>query len=65
MYVGLGYVGLPTAILFAEQGFSVIGVERNEYKIFKLSQGISTIGELGLDSRLFKVVQDEKLVTTV
>ena len=59
--VGLGYVGLPTAIFFAEQGFDVIGVERNEYKISKINQGISTIGELNLDYRLIKVVNDKKL----
>ncbi|MGP8024385.1 MAG: nucleotide sugar dehydrogenase [Methanobacterium sp.] len=62
--VGLGYVGLPTAIFFAEQGFNVIGVEINEEKISKINQGISTIGELGLDSRLSDVVQDKKLIAT-
>ncbi|MGP8190982.1 MAG: nucleotide sugar dehydrogenase [Methanobacterium sp.] len=62
--VGLGYVGLPTAIFFAEQGFNVIGVEINEEKISKINQGISTIGELGLDSRLSKVVQNKKLFAT-
>ena len=62
--VGLGYVGLPTAIFFAEQGFNVLGVEINEQKISTINQGISTIGELGLDSRLSKVVQDKKLIAT-
>jgi nucleotide sugar dehydrogenase len=60
----LGYVGLPTAIFFAEQGFNVIGVARNEKNISLINQGISTIGELGLDSRLSEVVQDKKLVAT-
>lgn len=49
--VGLGYVGLPTAIFFAEQGFPVTGVARNEKKLEKINQGISTIGELKLDDR--------------
>jgi UDP-N-acetyl-D-mannosaminuronate dehydrogenase len=31
--VGLGYVGLPTAIFFAEKGFKVTGVARNEKNI--------------------------------
>jgi UDP-N-acetyl-D-glucosamine dehydrogenase len=26
--IGLGYVGLPTAVCFAENGFKVIGVDR-------------------------------------
>ena len=50
--VGLGYVGLPTAIFFAENGFNVIGVEINEKNLKKINQGISPIGELNLDSRL-------------
>lgn len=62
--VGLGYVGLPTAIFFAENGFTVIGVERNEDKLNKINTGVSTIGELNLDHRLSKVVNSKKLVGT-
>lgn len=62
--VGLGYVGLPTAIFFAEKGFNVIGVARNEKKINLINKGISTIGELNLDPRLSKVVDDKKLSAT-
>lgn len=61
--VGLGYVGLPTAIFFAENDFNVIGVGTDEIKLDMIGQGISPLGELGLDSRLLKVVQDKKLVT--
>ena len=60
--VGLGYVGLPTAIFFAENGFEVIGVERNENKLNKINKGISTIGELNLDDRLLNVINSKKLV---
>ncbi|EKF86374.1 nucleotide sugar dehydrogenase [Methanobacterium formicicum] len=60
--VGLGYVGLPTAIFFAENGFNVIGVDVNEKKLNMINKGISPLGELGLDERLLKVVQDKKLV---
>ena len=45
---------LPTAIFFAEKGFDVTGVARNEKNLKKINQGISTIGELNLDSRLSK-----------
>jgi nucleotide sugar dehydrogenase len=62
--VGLGYVGLPTAIFFAENDFNVIGVGTDEIKLDMIGQGISPLGELGLDSRLLKVVQDGKLITT-
>ncbi|MEW6011590.1 MAG: hypothetical protein AB1604_09895 [Euryarchaeota archaeon] len=59
--VGLGYVGLPTSIFFAEQGFPVTGVPRNEKNLEKINQGISPIGKLNLDSLLKKVVDDKKL----
>ncbi len=57
-------MGLPTAIFFAENDFNVIGVGTDEIKLDMIGQGISPLGELGLDSRLLKVVQDKKLVTT-
>lgn len=63
--VGLGYVGLPTAIFFAENDFNVIGVGIDEKKLDLINQGISPLGELGLDSRLLKVVQNRKLVATI
>ena len=62
--VGLGYVGLPTAIFFAENGFTVTGVDIDEKKVALINQGISTIGELNLDSKLSKVVDDGKLIAT-
>jgi nucleotide sugar dehydrogenase len=62
--VGLGYVGLPTAIFFAENGFNVIGVDVEEKKLTLINQGISPLGELGLDERLQKVVEDGRLVAT-
>ena len=44
--IGLGYVGLPLAQLFASQGFSVIGFDVDESKIRKLMNGESYIGHL-------------------
>ncbi len=62
--VGLGYVGLPTAIFFAEMGFKIVGVDLAEKKIEMINNGISPIGELNLDSRLSKVINEDKLVAT-
>ena len=62
--VGLGYVGLPTAIFFAENGFDVIGVARNEEKINLINRGIPTIGELKLEYKLSKVINNKKLCAT-
>lgn len=41
--VGLGYVGLPLALLFAEQGFTVTGFDIDPGKVKKLSEGQSYI----------------------
>ena len=45
--VGLGYVGLPLLLRFAEQGFKVIGFDIDRYKIDKLNKGESYIKHLG------------------
>lgn len=41
--IGLGYVGLPLAVLAAKRGFSVTGFARDERKISLLNKGISAI----------------------
>ncbi|MFW6048436.1 MAG: nucleotide sugar dehydrogenase [Candidatus Natronoplasma sp.] len=47
--LGLGYIGLPTALLFAESGHEVIGVDINEEKLNKLENGILPFKEKGLE----------------
>jgi len=41
--IGLGYVGLPLALLFAEAGFPVTGFDVDAQKVEKLSRGESYI----------------------
>lgn len=41
--IGMGYVGLPLALLFAEKGFPVTGFDIDESKIEALSKGNSYI----------------------
>jgi UDPglucose 6-dehydrogenase len=50
--VGLGYVGLTTALGFAKLGHSVIGVEIDERKLAQLQRGDLTIFEQNLDLEL-------------
>ncbi len=52
--VGLGYVGLTTALGFAKLGHSVIGVESDVAKLAKLQSGEITIFEQNLDLELKK-----------
>lgn len=51
--VGLGYVGLPIAVAFAEAGLDVIGFDLNKHKIELYKQGIDPTHEVG-DDRLQK-----------
>jgi len=41
--VGLGYVGLPLVIRFAEEGFRVLGIDIDDSKVIKLNAGKSYI----------------------
>ena len=44
--VGMGYVGLPLAVEFAEEGFDVIALDVNEEKMALLNSGISYIDDI-------------------
>src|SRR6266849_4444843 len=46
--VGLGYVGLPLALLFAENDFPVIGFDVDPAKVDALSRGASYINHIGV-----------------
>lgn len=41
--VGLGYVGLPLALRFSEEGYSVVGFDIDDFKVKKISDGQSYI----------------------
>lgn len=53
--IGLGYVGLVTALVLANQGNDIIGIDSDKKKIGMLSSGKATIYEPGLDDLLLKV----------
>lgn len=55
--LGLGQVGIPTAISFLESGFRVIGFDINGAQVEKLNAGISTIPEKGLDDLIAKHIK--------
>lgn len=46
--VGLGYIGLPTALMFASYGVNVIGTDFNIELVNTLKSGITTFDEDGL-----------------
>ena len=45
--IGLGYVGMPIAVAFAEKGINVIGFDLNESKIDLYKKGIDPTKEVG------------------
>lgn len=44
--IGMGYVGLPLAVVFAEAGFAVVGFEVDDRKAAALNQGQSYIEDI-------------------
>ena len=52
--VGIGYVGLPLAVVFAEAGFTVVGVDPAEEKVASINRGESYI--LDVDSARVKAL---------
>lgn len=55
--IGLGYVGLPLAIAFAESGFSVMGYDKSLKKVETLRAGKSDIIDIPSE-RLAKVIEN-------
>ena len=47
--VGLGYVGMPIAVAFANKGIDVIGFDLNKAKIELYKNGIDPTNEVGND----------------
>jgi UDP-N-acetyl-D-mannosaminuronic acid dehydrogenase len=47
--IGLGYIGLPTALMMASHGLEVIGTDYNEELVATLNSGKTTFKENGLD----------------
>ena len=50
--LGLGHVGLPTALGLAELGWTVVGADDDQDKARRLSQGQATFYEPGLEELL-------------
>lgn len=61
--IGLGYVGLPLAVGFAQAGVTVIGFDKSQEKVDKINQGDNYIKDIR-DAVLREVVERIKLVAT-
>jgi UDP-N-acetyl-D-mannosaminuronic acid dehydrogenase len=59
--VGLGYIGLPTAVVMASRGISVIGVDVSKDVVAKINRGEIHIVEPDLDALTARAVQNGML----
>ena len=59
--IGLGYIGLPTAAMFAAYGKNVIGVDVNQHAVDTINRGEIHIVEPELDAIVYKAVNDKRL----
>ena len=59
--IGVGYVGLCTAVGFASQGYNVLASEVDEEKVKKINQGIPPFHEPGLQEKLKTSLQKGNL----
>ncbi|MFH1523846.1 MAG: nucleotide sugar dehydrogenase [Chloroflexota bacterium] len=61
--LGMGYVGLPLAVVFAEAGFTVTGVDPDARKVDSVNKGLSYIPDAPTE-QLTKLVKSGRLKAT-
>ena len=64
-FMGLGYIGLPTAIIAAKHGIEVIGVDINPQVVEMTNQGKLHIVEPGLEAYLEEVISSGQMKAAV
>ncbi|MFI3263470.1 MAG: UDP-N-acetyl-D-mannosamine dehydrogenase [Rikenellaceae bacterium] len=64
-FMGLGYIGLPTAIIAAKNGIEIIGVDINPAVVEKTNKGQLHIIEPGMEELLQEVVASGQLRASV
>lgn len=60
-FMGLGYIGLPTAIIAAKHGIQIIGVDINPKVVEQTNQGRLHIVEPGIETMLKEVIDNGML----
>lgn len=63
--IGLGYIGLPTAAMFASKNKKVFGVDVNQHVVDTINSGKTHISEPELDTMVEKAVNDGLLKASV
>lgn len=60
--IGAGYVGLVTAACFAEAGYNVTCIDKNEEKVEKLKRGHVYLSEPNLTDIISSVLKDNRII---
>ncbi|MCH2380536.1 MAG: hypothetical protein MK228_03340, partial [Nitrososphaerales archaeon] len=60
-FVGLGYVGLSSAVCFADRGINVLGVDIDAKKLGMIKKSNSPIHEKNINELLEKSIKNKKL----
>ena len=68
--IGLGYVGLPLAVSFAQKGFKVLGIDTNQARVDRIRNLESYIADISngeikqvINRKLFSVTTDFSLLS--
>ena len=64
-FLGLGYIGLPTAIIAADNGIDIVGVDINQKVVDKTNRGELHIVEPGIGELLKEVVAKGTLIAKI
>lgn len=62
--IGLGYIGLPTALMMATHGVKVIGTDYNKMLVATLNEGRTTFKEDGLENLFHDAIKSGIKFTT-
>lgn len=63
-FVGLGYIGLPTAVVLANSGVNVVGIDVNAANVERINRGEVTIVEPGLQEELTQALESGRFRAT-
>ena len=63
--IGLGYIGLPTAVLLANNDFKINGIDTDPFVISNLNQKKTHINEPGIKKYLRNAIKSKKLTVSL
>jgi UDP-N-acetyl-D-mannosaminuronic acid dehydrogenase len=62
--IGLGYIGLPTALVAAQHGFNVIGFDTDKARVENINNGNPVIEEPEIQEKLHQILNTKQFIAT-